>query len=159
MAFNFYSPLFLCFSGFRRNEEMKAMEVLPILKEKVAFLSGVLSGLPGACWVPYFITGHSRCSWKTHFERCACRPFYTNIKRHEHKSAKVRQEAHYLRYEIHSALVCCCQAHEWELMGWLNGCSGLQHNKWQEWASFSTCSKEQQVEENECLCIHSAFSE
>uniref|UniRef100_A0A8C9VEA4 non-specific serine/threonine protein kinase n=1 Tax=Scleropages formosus TaxID=113540 RepID=A0A8C9VEA4_SCLFO len=26
--------------GFRRNEEMKAMEVLPILKEKVAFLSG-----------------------------------------------------------------------------------------------------------------------
>uniref|UniRef100_A0A672R3H8 non-specific serine/threonine protein kinase n=1 Tax=Sinocyclocheilus grahami TaxID=75366 RepID=A0A672R3H8_SINGR len=27
-------------SGFRRNEEMKAMEVLPILKEKVAFLSG-----------------------------------------------------------------------------------------------------------------------
>lgn len=30
----------LSFSGFRRNEEMKAMEVLPILKEKVAFLSG-----------------------------------------------------------------------------------------------------------------------
>ncbi|XP_051527160.1 triple functional domain protein-like isoform X1 [Myxocyprinus asiaticus] len=27
-------------TGFRRNEEMKAMEVLPILKEKVAFLSG-----------------------------------------------------------------------------------------------------------------------
>ncbi|XP_029103892.1 triple functional domain protein isoform X2 [Scleropages formosus] len=27
-------------AGFRRNEEMKAMEVLPILKEKVAFLSG-----------------------------------------------------------------------------------------------------------------------
>ncbi|KAM4724709.1 triple functional domain protein isoform 3-T3 [Anableps anableps] len=27
-------------SGFRRNEEMRAMEVLPILKEKVAFLSG-----------------------------------------------------------------------------------------------------------------------
>ncbi|XP_053302426.1 triple functional domain protein isoform X2 [Pleuronectes platessa] len=26
--------------GFRRNEEMRAMEVLPILKEKVAFLSG-----------------------------------------------------------------------------------------------------------------------
>ncbi|GAA6073994.1 triple functional domain protein-like isoform X1 [Tachysurus ichikawai] len=26
--------------GFNRNEEMKAMEVLPILKEKVAFLSG-----------------------------------------------------------------------------------------------------------------------
>ncbi|XP_048086271.1 triple functional domain protein isoform X5 [Alosa alosa] len=26
--------------GFRRNEEMKAMEVLPILKEKVAYLSG-----------------------------------------------------------------------------------------------------------------------
>uniref|UniRef100_A0AAX7TEY3 non-specific serine/threonine protein kinase n=1 Tax=Astatotilapia calliptera TaxID=8154 RepID=A0AAX7TEY3_ASTCA len=28
------------FTGFRRNEEMRAMEVLPILKEKVAFLSG-----------------------------------------------------------------------------------------------------------------------
>ncbi|CAI5690104.1 unnamed protein product [Oreochromis niloticus] len=27
-------------AGFRRNEEMRAMEVLPILKEKVAFLSG-----------------------------------------------------------------------------------------------------------------------
>ncbi|XP_076735501.1 triple functional domain protein isoform X3 [Maylandia zebra] len=27
-------------TGFRRNEEMRAMEVLPILKEKVAFLSG-----------------------------------------------------------------------------------------------------------------------
>ncbi|XP_059801136.1 triple functional domain protein-like isoform X4 [Hypanus sabinus] len=27
-------------SGFRKNDEMKAMEVLPILKEKVAFLSG-----------------------------------------------------------------------------------------------------------------------
>lgn len=34
------SQLWFCFSGFRRNEEMKAMEVLPILKEKVAFLSG-----------------------------------------------------------------------------------------------------------------------
>ncbi|XP_041039324.1 triple functional domain protein-like isoform X5 [Carcharodon carcharias] len=27
-------------SGFRKNDEMKAMEILPILKEKVAFLSG-----------------------------------------------------------------------------------------------------------------------
>ena len=30
----------MCFTGFRRNEDMKAMEVLPILKEKVAYLSG-----------------------------------------------------------------------------------------------------------------------
>lgn len=30
----------LVFSVFKRNEEMRAMEVLPILKEKVAFLSG-----------------------------------------------------------------------------------------------------------------------
>lgn len=31
-----------CFSvpGFHRNEDMKAIDVLPILKEKVAFLSG-----------------------------------------------------------------------------------------------------------------------
>uniref|UniRef100_A0A669E3Z2 non-specific serine/threonine protein kinase n=1 Tax=Oreochromis niloticus TaxID=8128 RepID=A0A669E3Z2_ORENI len=38
------TPCFVLFShlftGFRRNEEMRAMEVLPILKEKVAFLSG-----------------------------------------------------------------------------------------------------------------------
>lgn len=37
------ASLFFSFSplvGFRRNEEMRAMEVLPILKEKVAFLSG-----------------------------------------------------------------------------------------------------------------------
>ncbi|XP_040923755.1 triple functional domain protein-like isoform X2 [Betta splendens] len=27
-------------SGFHRNEDMKAIDVLPILKEKVAFLSG-----------------------------------------------------------------------------------------------------------------------
>lgn len=26
--------------GFRKNDEMKAMDVLPILKEKVAYLSG-----------------------------------------------------------------------------------------------------------------------
>uniref|UniRef100_A0A4W3IBX3 Rho guanine nucleotide exchange factor 25 n=1 Tax=Callorhinchus milii TaxID=7868 RepID=A0A4W3IBX3_CALMI len=32
--------LFHLFAGFRKNDEMKAMEVLPILKEKVAFLSG-----------------------------------------------------------------------------------------------------------------------
>lgn len=31
---------FLCVSGFHRNEDMKAIDVLPILKEKVAFLSG-----------------------------------------------------------------------------------------------------------------------
>uniref|UniRef100_A0A803VNF9 non-specific serine/threonine protein kinase n=1 Tax=Ficedula albicollis TaxID=59894 RepID=A0A803VNF9_FICAL len=31
---------FFFFSGFRKNDEMKAMEVLPILKEKVAYLSG-----------------------------------------------------------------------------------------------------------------------
>uniref|UniRef100_A0A8C2XME6 non-specific serine/threonine protein kinase n=1 Tax=Cyclopterus lumpus TaxID=8103 RepID=A0A8C2XME6_CYCLU len=30
----------LCVSGFHRNEDMKAIDVLPILKEKVAFLSG-----------------------------------------------------------------------------------------------------------------------
>lgn len=30
----------LCLSGFRKNDEMKAMDVLPILKEKVAYLSG-----------------------------------------------------------------------------------------------------------------------
>ncbi len=35
------NSILFCFSGFRRNEDMKAMEVLPILKEKVAFLSGV----------------------------------------------------------------------------------------------------------------------
>lgn len=35
--------LLLCLPGFRRNEEMRAMEVLPILKEKVAFLSGETS--------------------------------------------------------------------------------------------------------------------
>uniref|UniRef100_A0A8C3U7J9 non-specific serine/threonine protein kinase n=1 Tax=Catharus ustulatus TaxID=91951 RepID=A0A8C3U7J9_CATUS len=32
--------IFFFFSGFRKNDEMKAMEVLPILKEKVAYLSG-----------------------------------------------------------------------------------------------------------------------
>lgn len=31
---------FLCVSGFHRSEDMKAIDVLPILKEKVAFLSG-----------------------------------------------------------------------------------------------------------------------
>lgn len=31
-----------CISGFRKNDEMKAMDVLPILKEKVAYLSGKL---------------------------------------------------------------------------------------------------------------------
>lgn len=36
----FFSPFFSLYEGFRRNEEMRAMEVLPILKEKVAFLSG-----------------------------------------------------------------------------------------------------------------------
>uniref|UniRef100_A0A672R2Y8 non-specific serine/threonine protein kinase n=1 Tax=Sinocyclocheilus grahami TaxID=75366 RepID=A0A672R2Y8_SINGR len=40
LAWILNSVLSFCFSGFRRNEEMKAMEVLPILKEKVAFLSG-----------------------------------------------------------------------------------------------------------------------
>lgn len=39
-----FIPLFLMcessYSGFRRNEDMKAIEVLTILKEKVAFLSG-----------------------------------------------------------------------------------------------------------------------
>uniref|UniRef100_A0A672T5G1 non-specific serine/threonine protein kinase n=1 Tax=Sinocyclocheilus grahami TaxID=75366 RepID=A0A672T5G1_SINGR len=40
LAWTLNSVLLFCFSGFRRNEEMKAMEVLPILKEKVAFLSG-----------------------------------------------------------------------------------------------------------------------
>uniref|UniRef100_A0A671NYI3 non-specific serine/threonine protein kinase n=1 Tax=Sinocyclocheilus anshuiensis TaxID=1608454 RepID=A0A671NYI3_9TELE len=40
LAWALNSVLLFCFSGFRRNEEMKAMEVLPILKEKVAFLSG-----------------------------------------------------------------------------------------------------------------------
>lgn len=30
----------LCCLGFHRNEDMKAIDVLPILKEKVAFLSG-----------------------------------------------------------------------------------------------------------------------
>lgn len=35
--------LLLCLPGFRRNEEIRAMEVLPILKEKVAFLSGETS--------------------------------------------------------------------------------------------------------------------
>lgn len=34
------SNFFLCISGFRKNDEMKAMDVLPILKEKVAYLSG-----------------------------------------------------------------------------------------------------------------------
>lgn len=29
-----------CVPGFHRNEDMKAIDVLPILKEKVAFLSG-----------------------------------------------------------------------------------------------------------------------
>lgn len=38
----FHSSL-LFYPGFRRNEEMRAMEVLPILKEKVAFLSGKLA--------------------------------------------------------------------------------------------------------------------
>uniref|UniRef100_A0A3Q1CIU6 non-specific serine/threonine protein kinase n=1 Tax=Amphiprion ocellaris TaxID=80972 RepID=A0A3Q1CIU6_AMPOC len=32
--------MFSCVSGFHRNEDMKAIDVLPILKEKVAFLSG-----------------------------------------------------------------------------------------------------------------------
>lgn len=31
---------FFFISGFRKNDEMKAMDVLPILKEKVAYLSG-----------------------------------------------------------------------------------------------------------------------
>lgn len=35
-----YLCIFLCVSGFHRNEDMKAIDVLPILKEKVAFLSG-----------------------------------------------------------------------------------------------------------------------
>lgn len=34
------SLLFFSVSGFHRNEDMKAIDVLPILKEKVAFLSG-----------------------------------------------------------------------------------------------------------------------
>lgn len=34
------TPIFFAFPGFRKNDEMKAMEVLPILKEKVAYLSG-----------------------------------------------------------------------------------------------------------------------
>lgn len=34
------SSSFLCVVGFHRNEDMKAIDVLPILKEKVAFLSG-----------------------------------------------------------------------------------------------------------------------
>lgn len=33
-------PSLFLHPGFRRNEEMRAMEVLPILREKVAFLSG-----------------------------------------------------------------------------------------------------------------------
>lgn len=32
--------IFFFISGFRKNDEMKAMDVLPILKEKVAYLSG-----------------------------------------------------------------------------------------------------------------------
>jgi len=39
----FFFPFFSLSSGFRRNEEMRAMEVLPILKEKVAFLSGKIA--------------------------------------------------------------------------------------------------------------------
>uniref|UniRef100_A0A8D2IX32 non-specific serine/threonine protein kinase n=1 Tax=Varanus komodoensis TaxID=61221 RepID=A0A8D2IX32_VARKO len=34
------TSIFFVSSGFRKNDEMKAMEVLPILKEKVAYLSG-----------------------------------------------------------------------------------------------------------------------
>lgn len=34
------TSLFFCVLGFHRNEDMKAIDVLPILKEKVAFLSG-----------------------------------------------------------------------------------------------------------------------
>lgn len=34
------ASLRFCVSGFHRNEDMKAIDVLPILKEKVAFLSG-----------------------------------------------------------------------------------------------------------------------
>lgn len=36
---------FLCVSGFHRNEDMKAIDVLPILKEKVAFLSGQIHAI------------------------------------------------------------------------------------------------------------------
>lgn len=37
-------------SGFHRNEDMKAIDVLPILKEKIAFLSGqILSRLFPQC--------------------------------------------------------------------------------------------------------------
>lgn len=39
----FLHPSSLFLPGFRRNEEMRAMEVLPILKEKVAFLSGKIN--------------------------------------------------------------------------------------------------------------------
>lgn len=34
------SDFIFFFLGFRKNDEMKAMDVLPILKEKVAYLSG-----------------------------------------------------------------------------------------------------------------------
>lgn len=40
MTLNVCCGLSSVFIGFNRNEEMKAIEVLPILKEKVAFLSG-----------------------------------------------------------------------------------------------------------------------
>lgn len=39
--------VFSFYSGFRKNDEMKAMEVLPILKEKVAYLSGTVTFF---CW-------------------------------------------------------------------------------------------------------------
>lgn len=37
--------LLFCVSGFHRNEDMKAIDVLPILKEKVAFLSGQINAV------------------------------------------------------------------------------------------------------------------
>lgn len=40
MEYCFLTSSCFCVPGFHRNEDMKAIDVLPILKEKVAFLSG-----------------------------------------------------------------------------------------------------------------------
>lgn len=43
------TSLFLCFAGSFRNDGLKAADVLPILKEKVAFVSGEhISLIPAA---------------------------------------------------------------------------------------------------------------